>query len=180
MNEITIAEIRGEAGGVFRDATDLVIASQDDFELAQHFLLGVKALVNKINDTLGPDILKAHELHKSMLATKAGLLEPVVKAEFIVKGKVGQYQKMLEDKRQKEVAKLIKKNIIPPPMENLQVKGVSFADVWKYEITNEALIPREYLMPDESKIGRVARAMKDKTVIPGVKVFSTKCVKASA
>lgn len=44
-------------------------------------------------------------------------------------------------------------------------------DVWKFEIFDETLIPREYLMVDEVKIGKVVRAMKGAIQIPGVKQF---------
>lgn len=53
-------------------------------------------------------------------------------------------------------------------------EGLGFRDLWCFEITNEAQIPREFLMPDETKIGRVVRALMSSTNIPGVRVFSRK------
>ena len=50
--------------------------------------------------------------------------------------------------------------------------GVSFREVWKFRVTDEKLIPRQYMMPDEKKIGGVVRAMKDGTQIPGIEVYS--------
>ena len=47
---------------------------------------------------------------------------------------------------------------------------------WHFEITDEAAIPREYLMVNETKIGQVVRAMKDQTNIPGVKAFPKRSV----
>lgn len=46
---------------------------------------------------------------------------------------------------------------------------------WKYKITNAALIPREYLVPDETKIGGVIRATKGAVAIPGVEAFQERC-----
>lgn len=46
---------------------------------------------------------------------------------------------------------------------------------WKYKITNAALIPREYLVPDETKIGGVVRATKGSIAIPGVEAYSERC-----
>lgn len=43
---------------------------------------------------------------------------------------------------------------------------------WKYRITDAALIPREYLVPDETKIGGVIRATKGAVTIPGVEAYS--------
>lgn len=52
--------------------------------------------------------------------------------------------------------------------------GVTFREVWKFRITDERLIPRQYLMPDAKKIGGVVRAMRDGTQIPGIEVYSEK------
>lgn len=51
-------------------------------------------------------------------------------------------------------------------------EGIAMRKNWKFRITNEALIPREYLSPDPVKIGAVVRAQKDMTRIPGVEVYS--------
>lgn len=45
--------------------------------------------------------------------------------------------------------------------------------VWDFRL-DATKLPREYLMPDTQKIGQIVRAMKDKTNIPGVEVFSRK------
>jgi len=50
--------------------------------------------------------------------------------------------------------------------------------VWKFRVTNEALIPREYMTPDMVKIGGVARATKGSIQIPGVEIYSEDIVKA--
>jgi hypothetical protein len=64
----------------------------------------------------------------------------------------------------------------PPPPVILQstvpqVQGKSSRQQWKFRITNEALIPREYLCVDEQKLGAVVRALKDKARIPGIEVY---------
>jgi hypothetical protein len=56
------------------------------------------------------------------------------------------------------------------------VAGVSYRDVWKYRIVNVDALPRAYLMPDETKIGAYARAMKGAGLIPGVEIYSEKTV----
>lgn len=60
----------------------------------------------------------------------------------------------------------------PPPPMAPKVEGVSYRDVWEYEITDPALLPREYLMPDEKRIGSVVRAMRAETQIPGVRAYA--------
>jgi len=52
-----------------------------------------------------------------------------------------------------------------------KVSGLSTRQNWKFQIVDASLIPREYLVPDEKKIGGVVRALKDQTKIPGIKVY---------
>ena len=63
---------------------------------------------------------------------------------------------------------------VPPviiPRAVPKAEGVSSSQVWKFRITNVDLIPREYMVPDEKAIGQIARALKNKTNIPGVEVY---------
>jgi hypothetical protein len=57
-----------------------------------------------------------------------------------------------------------------------KVEGISGRQVWKFRIINQALIPREYLIPDEKKIGQIVRAMKGETRIPGVEAYCEETV----
>lgn len=60
-----------------------------------------------------------------------------------------------------------------------KVQGVSTRGIWKYEIADAAAVPREYLMPDEKKIGQVVRALKGDANIPGVRVWEEKTLAAA-
>ena len=48
---------------------------------------------------------------------------------------------------------------------------------WSFEITDAAAIPREYMMPDEKKIGAVIRGTKGSIEIPGVKAIKRESVR---
>ena len=50
--------------------------------------------------------------------------------------------------------------------------GISTRKVWKFEVTDAAKLPPEYLVPDIKKIGKVVRALQGDTEIPGVRVYS--------
>lgn len=57
-----------------------------------------------------------------------------------------------------------------------KVAGVSFKDVWKFEIVDASKLPIEYLMPDEKAIRKTVSGLMGKTNIPGVRVWSEKGV----
>ena len=66
---------------------------------------------------------------------------------------------------------------IPPPPK---LEGVSRRENWKFRIVDKALIPLEYMLPDEGSIGKVVRALKSQTNIPGVEVFAETVVSAQS
>jgi len=51
------------------------------------------------------------------------------------------------------------------------VAGVSYRENWQFEISDASAIPRDYLTPDVQKIGKMVKALKGTTNIPGVRVF---------
>lgn len=58
----------------------------------------------------------------------------------------------------------------PPPEPAPRIDGISYRDVWTFEIVDSARIPPEFWMVDEKKIGAVVRAMRSACNIPGIKV----------
>lgn len=69
---------------------------------------------------------------------------------------------------------------VPPPRvttpEPPKVAGVSFKDVWKFEIVDASKLPAEYLIPNEKAIGQTVKGLMGKTSIPGVRVWAEKGV----
>ena len=83
-----------------------------------------------------------------------------------------------KDQAEQIMAEILQVNEAPVIVQTPQVaisrvelKGMAMQTNWKFEIISEGLIPREYLTPDLTKIGGVVRALKDKTNIPGVRVY---------
>ena len=48
---------------------------------------------------------------------------------------------------------------------------VSLRTTWDFEVVDAEKIPRKYLVPDLVTIGKIVRAVKDQTDIPGIRVF---------
>lgn len=83
------------------------------------------------------------------------------------------------DESAKQAVADIEKNMTrlevkPIEVTNKVSTGMSTSYVqkrWKFAVTDPTLVPREYLMVDETKIGKVVTALKGDTNIPGVKVY---------
>lgn len=54
--------------------------------------------------------------------------------------------------------------------------GTYLRETWTYEVVNEALVPREYLMVDKEKLRGYVTYQKENAKVPGVRFFSTKSV----
>jgi hypothetical protein len=76
-------------------------------------------------------------------------------------------------------ARLEQAAMVTAPIVNVpapeKVEGESSATVTKWELVNEAELPREYLTPDTSKIGKMVRA--GITAIPGVRIWKEKSLR---
>lgn len=76
---------------------------------------------------------------------------------------------------QEEAEKMISKEVVVSvEIDKPKLAGVSFMEVWDFEITDEKAIPREYLTPDTKKIGQVVRATKGTLEISGIRIYSRK------
>jgi vacuolar-type H+-ATPase subunit I/STV1 len=83
----------------------------------------------------------------------------------------------LEQSGEKEQAEAVLETpvpVVPVILQKATPKlegGPVYRTVWKFRIVDLNLIPRQYLIPDEVKIGGVVRALKGDCNIPGVEVY---------
>lgn len=221
-DELAGGDPRQEALVAPKYALTLRVNDQPSLDRANGFLKSVKALAARIAETFDPQISKAYELHRSLLAEKKKFTAPLEEAERIAKRTIAGYlaeedRKRREaeaerarieaearaeaDKKLRAVEKAEAKgnfakaealaqeavNVMEAKIEEAPVvpdapvaTGLSLRKVWKFRIKDAALLPREYLIPDEVKIGRVVRALKGDAKIPGVSVYSEDDVSSRA
>ena len=60
-----------------------------------------------------------------------------------------------------------------------KVAGLTMAVNWKFRIVDPNKIPREYLIPDEVKLGQIARATKGSVKIEGVEFYSEESIRGT-
>ena len=68
-------------------------------------------------------------------------------------------------------AALVSAPVVQPQM--VKVAGTGMTLNWDFEVVDESLIPREYMMRDDVKIRRIVKALKSETKIPGIKAVGT-------
>ncbi len=84
----------------------------------------------------------------------------------------------LEKAEELETQKELVQPVVPVIAPNVEAKGVSFREKWYAVVVDEKLVPREYMIIDQSKLDKVAQATKGTITIPGVKFEMKKIVVA--
>ena len=141
-----------------------------------------------IKDFCSESIKAAHAAHKAAKAQEATFLEPIEKLKDILTAKLRRYadeemakervaQAKLDELRKKAAESAVEgqEEALPPIPVNIPTaldKG--WRDVWNWEVEDKSLIPPEYWMLDEKAISVEVHYHKDKTLIPGIRVFISK------
>lgn len=218
--ESDYSEAKTEALTAPKQAATIAVIDQTSLTFANDFLQNIKQLLARIGETFDPQIAKAHDMHKSLLAEKKKFTSPLEEAEKIVKRSIAGYLAE-EDRKRREAeserarieaaaraeaeralkaAEKAESNGDTAKAEKLYAKaeakingvldqapvvpeapkaaGLALTETWKFSIVDPGAIPREYLVPDEVKIGRIVRALKGETLIPGVRIWSERSVSA--
>ena len=69
-----------------------------------------------------------------------------------------------------------------PVIQTVETKtaGVSSREVWKYRITDPALLPREYLIPNDALLSGFARSTKGNIPVAGVEFYAESVLAVSS
>lgn len=77
--------------------------------------------------------------------------------------------KIAEERRQQAENVRVVAPILASTVE--KTSGISGRKYWKFEVIDENLIPRKYLIPDLVQIGKEVRAAGDTLNIPGIRIY---------
>ena len=61
--------------------------------------------------------------------------------------------------------------VVVLPKQTVKIEGSKIRRNYKFRVKNAAIVPNEYKIVDEVRVGSVVRAMKEQTNIPGIEVF---------
>ena len=118
MNDIIVLE--NKSIEVVTQAKGIAIINNDTYKSASEFIKAIKGLQKEIKDTFQPIIEKANIAHKEAINQRDKHLDPLLKAEWMIKNKMIEYsteqekiriveQRKLEELQKKEAEKLLKK-----------------------------------------------------------------------
>ena len=204
-NELTL---RKDVDHILAEMEQLDITTNEQFKETGAFVQGIKGKQKEVKDHYAQKRARSYDIYKAVTTKISSYIDPLAKAERIVKKKLGDYRvEMVRLRRIEETEKLAiaetqaetrqladaeetgddsildEPLIVAPPVLETEVpkmKGISFTTVWKFDVVNVDDLPRKYMIIDVKKIQGVVNALKDASSIPGIRVFSEQQVGARA
>jgi hypothetical protein len=209
-------ELEQKALSVVTQANELAIVDDENYQHASMILTKViKPMAAEIKSTFRPIIEKAHASHKEACAQEKRHLEPLAKAEVIIKNKISVYLDEIDRKQREERARLEAEAkaqqeaqavndaimaetkeeadaiieeainttpvVIAPKIE-AKAEGISRKSVWKWRLDNVEKMNRQFMVPNETQINTLVRAMgkNAETLVGGITVYEDFIISARA
>jgi hypothetical protein len=149
MNEIE--QVQTEALTIRDQAKAIVIVDKESYERAGTLMVAVKKLRKQIKEVFKPMKDKAQAAHKEIVAQEKKADAEAAATEAILLPAMTAYDEKYGASK----------------IEGLRKPQ----DIWKFNITDLAKIPREFMEPDTVKIGEYVRTMRESTKIEGIEVY---------
>jgi hypothetical protein len=171
----------GKIDRIIEHATKITVVSNWSAEEAISFGGEAKQLAKSIDNARKAITDPARKFVNKMNDVAKVFTEKLEQVESIIKAKVAAWKRAQAEKiaKEEESAKALSESLgievaayIVDAPKNIRGDGAMSYEqtVWRYEIEDESLIPREYLSVDETKIKGVVKA--GIRSIPGLKIFS--------
>lgn len=114
--------------------------------------------------------LKAKQEAERKAAEEAFKNSPaeLAKAKARMEAEQAEAKRRLEEEAR---AKMVDTSALPTKADKVETgEGRTMVQTWTFDVVDEALVPRQYLMLDTKAIAKVVTALKDRANIPGIKV----------
>lgn len=164
------------------------IAEQGDYDFANEALGDAKSAWKRLEKQKK----EATKLLNDALKTIRGWFKPAqdfyAQAERILKAKIAEAHRRAQEEQDRALreaqeahqagdAAAVREAMVQSQASEIeQASNVSIIKTWDFEIVDAGLLPREYLVPNETAIRGVVKSLGDNANIPGVRVFKTDTV----
>jgi len=208
VNAEVVEETQMEIEPVVMAANELQVTDDETNRIAGELLKDIKTRQKQVKDLWLEPKQEAKKAHSTICQKEKDMLEPLARAESIIKASISQYHLKLERERRElqaakeaelrrieqeaqaaletgDVEAMTEVAIKQAEVANIsevkagKVSGVSVKKVWKFEITDVSQVPREYMVVNEKAIGQVVKATNGAISIPGVRAYQENQIAAS-
>lgn len=178
--EITENELQAQTNNLLDAVQFITIKNDSELDEANGILRKIATLRKAAKAHFESLKKPFNEAMANLRQKEKEFLQPMEQGESAIKKLIVQYNAKRDAQLKEEQAKLdaLAKNlegsglsVLPSvKLEKPKMQGTTIRNRYDFEIVDPNLIPREYLLVDTTAIGKVVRALKDKTNIPGIKV----------
>lgn len=178
--EITENDLQVQAQNILDVVDFLTIENEQELNEANSVLRKITTLRKAAKAHFDGLKKPFNEAMANLRAKEKEFLEPMEKGEQAIKKLMVAYNSKVDERLKQEQLALEEANkslsqngitILPSvKLEKQKLQGTTIRNRYDFDIVDVNLIPREYLLVDTAAIGKVVRAMKEKTNIPGIKV----------
>lgn len=147
----------------------MVMSTDHDLALADLMIGRIREAKKAIESKYKGPVERAHLAHKKLTKERGEIITSYEWAENLLKDKMKGYN-MEADRKALAEAEVTTTSLTPPKPRS-PLKHTSFIEKWKYRITDQTKLPRNYMMPDEKRIAATVRSMGEMAKISGIQVF---------
>lgn len=166
-----MVEASQKAEGIEILAESLIVDSPMKFSSGGCLLSEIKTVRNGIKDVLKDKKAEAQKKHKAFCALEQKYTDPLDHAEELLKSKMSEWvtgQQVEEQEAKDKVSNA--PSVIPSD------NGISVREMWKCEIIDKNLVPREFLSVDTKMLNGLAKSTKGAIEVEGVRFFKTNTI----
>ena len=153
-------ELKGRVQSIVQSAAAADVLDAAGYIKAGGVLRTIKTMRAQVAAVFDPLAKKAHATWKATTETRGQYDDPLAEAEKAIKGNM--------------VAWADEQTPGAVPV----LGGISLREEWQYEIMDDTLLPREYLVPDHAQIKALVKSLGSQCDIEGVRVFRRSVVAA--
>lgn len=176
MNKLTVKEFNEQV-------ESLTIDTDEQLENANYLAKECNRLIKEVKASYKDDIAKYHALHKEAKNKEKEALEPLETAKNIIKKAIGDYIKVLEQ-RKLELAKeqeAIFGEVLTVAQETLKLNGTHVRKTWKARIVDEDKVPVKFgnhviRAIDMKALNDIAKFEQGQAKIDGVEFYQEESV----
>lgn len=169
--EFETALVNKESAGFLQAARELIVSNDQELDIANENLKGTKSLQKRIREWFKKHKTKAREALNGLIQDEKELLDPLIKTEDIIKGKMGPY--MAERRRKREEAEAAARKAREEAQEAHNKRVQAAEDAIKAAEEERQRKAREALHDGEKKKAEKILEEETKVFIPEVEDVPT-------
>lgn len=162
------SEVSSKCEGIEILAESLIVDSPMKYSAGASMLSEIKETRKSIEACIKPSKQQAKKIHSNYCNLESKYIAPLDHAEELLKHKMVMWAN--ETQISEEASQDNSPSIIPT------TDNVSIRPVWKFEILDEAKVPREYLKVDTTMLNGLAKSTKGAIEIDGVRFYKANTI----